>query len=480
MSRIRKSLPDELPPRPLSRTEKFLRIFSDVRPGEGFAGLILMLNIFLVLAAYYLIKPVREGWLSISDIGGLSKIELKAYSSFAQSMILLLVVPLYARLATRFSRQALIATVTLFFVSNLVIFWLLQPGLLTDRFPHVGIVFYLWVGIFGVTVVAQFWAFAADLYTDERGRRILPLIAVGASSGAAIGSWFSGRFIKFDTRETFDLILLAVVPLLAALVLSWIADRQGPVRKKRKDGPATVQKGPAAPDPTGAYRLIFKTRYLLAVAILSLTINWVNTNGENILFGTVQEALETEYRESGVTDPAAISRFVKVGTTAFYSDLYLWVNLSALLIQAFLVSRMLKYGGIATILLLTPLVSLLSYSLMALFPVLAVIRFMKVAENSTNYSVNNTARHVLWLSSPFRHDLQGEDRDRHPLHACRRRSGGPDGPCGHTVLRTPHERSSRLQCGACPDLGRGCLGRRERKPAARTSRSGGGEEIAVT
>ena len=348
MNRVRNHLPDELPPRRPSRTETFLRIFSDVRPGEGFAGLILMLNIFLVLAAYYLIKPVREGWLSISDIGGLSKIELKAYSSFAQSLVLLLVVPLYARLATRFSRQALIATVTLFFVSNLVIFWLLQPGLLTDRFPHVGIVFYLWVGIFGVTVVAQFWAFAADLYTDERGRRILPLIAVGASSGAAIGSWFTGRFIKFDTRETFDLILLAIVPLLAALVLCWMADRQGPVREKGKDGPPTVHKGPAAPDPTGAYRLIFKTKYLFAVAILSLMINWVNTNGENILFGTVQEALQTEYRESGVTDPAAISRFVKVGTTAFYSDLYMWVNLSALLIQAFLVSRLLKYGGFAT------------------------------------------------------------------------------------------------------------------------------------
>lgn len=400
MSRVRHNLPDELLPRRLSRTETFLRIFSDIRPGEGFAGLILMLNIFLVLAAYYLIKPVREGWLSISDIRGLSKIELKAYSSFAQSLVLLLVVPLYARLATRFSRRALIATVTLFFVSNLVIFWLLQPGLLADRFPHVGVAFYLWVGIFSATVVAQFWAFAADLYTDERGRRLLPLIAVGASSGAAVGSWFTGRFIKFDSRETFDLILLAIIPLLAALALSWIADRQGPVRKKGQEGHPTVHKGPAAPDPTGAYRLIFKTKYLLSVAILSLMVNWVNTNGENILFGTVQQALETEYRESGLTDPAAVTRFVKVGTTAFYSDLYMWVNLSALLIQAFLVSRMLKYGGFATILFLTPLVSLFSYSLMALFPFLAVIRIMKVAENSTNYSVNNTARHVLWLPLP--------------------------------------------------------------------------------
>jgi AAA family ATP:ADP antiporter len=93
MRRVPNKPSKELSDRPLSRTETFLRIFTDVRPGEGFAGLILMLDIFLVLAAYYLIKPVREGWLSISDIRGLSKIELKAYSSFAQTLVLLLVVP---------------------------------------------------------------------------------------------------------------------------------------------------------------------------------------------------------------------------------------------------------------------------------------------------------------------------------------------------------------------------------------------------
>ena len=51
----------------------------------------------------------------------------------------------------------------------LVGFWLLQPGLSFANLPGSGIVFYLWVGMFGVFIVAQFWAFAADLYADERG-----------------------------------------------------------------------------------------------------------------------------------------------------------------------------------------------------------------------------------------------------------------------------------------------------------------------
>ena len=67
----------------------------------------------------------------------------------------------------------------------MVIFWFLQPGLFLGSSRGPGIVFYLWVGMFGVFVVAQFWTFCADLYTDERGKRMLPLIAIGATSGAA-------------------------------------------------------------------------------------------------------------------------------------------------------------------------------------------------------------------------------------------------------------------------------------------------------
>jgi len=380
----------------LSKIEHFLRIFSDIRPGEGTTGIILLLNIFLVLAAYYLIKPVREGWLSVSVIKGLSKVEIKAYSSFGQSMVLLAVIPLYAHLVNRFSRRALLTCVTLFFSANLVIFWLLQPNFLPYQIPYVPIVFYLWVGIFSVTVVAQFWSFAADLYTNELGKRLFPLIGIGASAGAAFGAWFTQRFIRWAGREAFDLILLAIVPLVAALALSWLADYRetsSSATDRRHSGPPV----PEAPNSTGTFGLIFKHKYLLGVALLCLLINWVNTNGENILFRSVQEALYTQHVQDGLTDPASIARFVSSATTAFYGDLYFWVNLSGLLMQAFLVSRLIRYAGFASALLFTPVVSFFSYALIATFPLLSVIRISKIAENSSNYSVNNTAKHILWL-----------------------------------------------------------------------------------
>ena len=383
----------------LSRTEKALRLFSDVRPGEGTTALLLLLNIFLVLAAYYLIKPVREGWLSISVIKGLSKLEVKAYSSFGQSLVLLGVIPVYSFLTTRLSRRALLTSTTLFFIVNLVIFWLLQPGLLFEFVPYAGVTFYLWVGIFGVTVVAQFWSFAADLYTDEKGKRLFPVIALGASAGAAFGAWFAGNFVKTEVRETFDLILVAVFPLLAALSLSRLVDYRGVSGKTVSFFPEK-KRSPAGLNHEGAFRLVFRYRYLFIIACLMLIMSWVSTNGENILYGTVQDAIEMDCIDKGLTDPVVIGKFVKNGTTAFYGDLYFWVNISGLLIQALLVSRVLKYGGVPVILMMMPVLSLVSYSMMAAFPVLIVIRMMKISENAVNYSINNTARHVLWLPLP--------------------------------------------------------------------------------
>ena len=73
------------------------------------------------------------------------------------------------------------------------------------------------------------------------------------------------------------------------------------------------------------------------------------------------------------------------------------MNIIALILQAFFASRLLKFGGFGAIVMVLPVIALFSYSAMALLPVLAIVKMMKIAENATDYSINNTARHVLWL-----------------------------------------------------------------------------------
>ena len=386
----------------LSTTERFLRLFTDVKPGEGGIAFMMFANVFLILLAYYFIKPLREGWIAISDIEGLSKMEVKAYSSFAQSIILLFVVGWYARLSDRWDRVTLFSRATLFCISNMVIFWFLQPNFFIDRLPLSGIVYYLWVGMFGVFVVAQFWTFCADVYNDETGKRMLPFVAVGATSGAAAGSWMVDELVDSGLVPIEALLLVATVPLVISILLVRRVERRQAQLRDRADTRSLEQTPPDSEAPQKASlwsgaRLVLISRFLLLAALVTLFTNWVNTNGENLLFRVVQESLAEQARDQGLTGGEELLVFVRDGTTAFYGNFYFWVNIIALLLQAFVASRLLKYGGFAAILLILPVIALTSYTLMALLPILAIVKMMKIAENATDYSLNNTSRHVLWL-----------------------------------------------------------------------------------
>ncbi len=363
-------------------------------------------NVFLILCAYYFVKPLREGWIAISDVSGLSKMEVKAYSSFGQSLLLIPIVAWYGRLAQRLPRASLIGRASLFCMSNMVVFWALQPGIFFEHLPISGIVFYLWVGMFGVFVVAQFWAFAADLYDDGRGRRLLPMIAIGATAGAAGGAWLAERLVESGVVPTKHLLLAALLPLGLSILLTRTVDtREGGGGER----PAAAELEEGTPPARSALDLVLRNRFLLAVAGVTLLLNWVNTNGENLLFRVVQEALA---RDAGQQGFEAASRealeYTRDGTTLFYGDFFFWVNLCALGLQAFVASRLLKYGGVGLILLLLPMISLVSYTAMWIVPVLAVVKLMKIAENATDYSINNTARHVLWLPVPAAMTYRGK------------------------------------------------------------------------
>jgi AAA family ATP:ADP antiporter len=395
-----------------SRIERFLRIFTEVRPGEGPTALLMFANVFLILCAYYFVKPLREGWIAVTPIEGLSKMEVKAYTSFAQAMVLLPIVGWYGRLAGLWGRSALITRATLFCISNMLIFWVIQPGLFFDVVPASGIVFYLWVGMFGVFVVAQFWTFCADIYSEERGKRMLPMIAIGATSGAAFGSWMVGALLTSGILGAKALLLVAIVPLLASIAITRYVDaRESPAAAAGAEAGRAPKNEP--PKKAGGFlfdgaKLVLLSRFMLAAAAVTLLVNWVNTNGENLLFRVIQETLAEQATEQGLVEHAAVNEFTQTGTTAFYGDFFFWVNIVALLLQSIVASRLLRYGGFAAILLMLPVIAAVSYTVMALLPILAVVKVMKIAENATDYSINNTARHVLWLPVPSEMKFRGK------------------------------------------------------------------------
>ena len=370
-----------IPPTARTSLERVLAVFTSVEAGEGASALVLALNVFVLLSAYYIVKPVREALILELDSGA----EYKTYMSAVIAALLLASVPLYARLADRVRKLHLVVGASLFFASHLVLFWLgAQYFGLRAR---LGLVFYAWVGVFNMMVVAQFWAFAADYYDEERGKRLFPMVALGASLGAAFGAKIAALLIP--ALGVFGMLLVAAAVLGACALLFVLADRLRPPARE----PRAVARPSAAPsDRSGAFALVFAHRYLLLLAVLSLVFNWVNTNGEYLLSKLVKASAAEAVRQ-GALSPRDVGRFIG----AFYGDFFFWVNLLGVFLQSFVVSRVVKYLGVGVGLLVLPVIALGNSFAFLFLPVLAVVRVGKVLENGTDYSLNNTVRQMLWL-----------------------------------------------------------------------------------
>ena len=90
-----------------------------------------------------------------------------------------------------------------------------------------------------------------------------------------------------------------------------------------------------------------------------------------------------------------LERSAEIGR--FYGRFFFWVNLVGVLTQMFLVSRVLKYFGVRAALFALPLVSLGGYVAIAMTGALGVLRVAKTAENSIDYSLQNTVKQALFL-----------------------------------------------------------------------------------
>ena len=356
------------PPR-LGVLERGLSVFSEVRPGEGGTVVLMFFNLLTLLLGYYVIKTLRDTVI-VARLGA----QVKAYASAVMALVLMGFIPLYGWVASRVDRVKLIFTLTVFFLVTLELFVL---GFATAA-PYIEVVFFIWVGIFNLTTVAQFWSLANDLYRKESGERLFPIIAIGATLGSPLGSLLAGRLFGAGLSEVVILQAPAALLLLQLALYGWINTREsrGPEQARRAQEPLAVG---------GGFALVLSSDYLRLLALLMVLLNIVNTNGNFIL----DSSLESAAAAAGAGKTAALG--------AAYGSFYLYQNILGVLIQALLVSHIVKRFGIIGVLLGLPLVSFGAYGLIAAGAGLTAIRWAKTAENATDYSVMNTGRQMVWL-----------------------------------------------------------------------------------
>ena len=157
----------------------FLNRVVALRPGEARAALWSFGYFFCLLAAYYVLRPLRD---EMGVAGGVRNLHWLFTATF---VVMLAAVPIFGAVVAGLPRRFFIPLVYHFFVLNIAIFWVL----LTFGVEPVTVarVFFVWISVFNLFAVSVFWSFMADVWRSEQSKRLYGFIAAGGSAGALAG-----------------------------------------------------------------------------------------------------------------------------------------------------------------------------------------------------------------------------------------------------------------------------------------------------
>lgn len=262
----------------------------------------------------------------------------------------------------------------------------------------IGPIYFVWLGIFNIMIIAQFWGFANDLYNPEEGKRLFPMIMAGQNIGAAFG--FSISFFFVQKLGLYLMMLLAGGVLIICIILTNIIHRRELKRfegkkiseQDKKDDDKSQAEKPLG--KAGGFQLVFKSRYLLYIAFLILTLNLVNTTGEYIRASIFKQKAEETIQVDTIDYEEVKAEYLSKLESGFQAiSGYL-----AIAIQLVLVSRLFSWIGIRGALFILPLVSLGgNFFIASLGASFVVVQWAKIFENSTDYSLMNALRAALYL-----------------------------------------------------------------------------------
>lgn len=350
-----------------------------IRPGEGAALALSAAYFFTLMFGYFLIRPIRD---EMGVAGGVRNLK---YLWTATLLVMLAAHPIYTWVVGRLPRRRFIPVVYRFFAINLLVFFVLIRAL-PEHQVNIGRAFYVWTSVFNLFAVSVFWGFMADAFTNEQGKRLFGAVAVGGTLGTIAGSAvaaaltagisIAGVAVKIEPAVLMlgcAAMLEVSVQCVRRLVRAFGMDRAEALRTSR----------PASPEPgrgvwTGLARLA-ASPYLLLIALYMLCYTVSST------FLYVEQARIAEANFTG-----------RDQRTAFFATVNLLQNGATLILQIALTGRLLRWVGVAPVLLAMPLVAIGGFGLLVASREVVTLLAFQVLSKSVHYAVDRPAREVLY------------------------------------------------------------------------------------
>jgi AAA family ATP:ADP antiporter len=342
-----------------------LKRFLNVKEGEGAPALLSFLYFFTLMCGYSILKPLRDG-LAIE--GGVRKLPWLITASFA---VMLVAVPAFSALVSRWPRRRVIPWVYRFFLLNLLSFFvLLKLGVERE---WVARVFFVWVGVYNLFVVSIFWSFMADLFASEQGQRLFGFIAAGGTVGMVVGP-FLARTLAVPLGVE-NLMLLSAVLLEASCQCVRLLSRSAVELHPQ----VSAREEPVGGGIFAGLRLLVASPFLLALGAQTLLYTATST------FLYFQQARLLEEAAQGA---AAL--------TALSANIDMWVQVATLALQLGVTGRFMPRFGLGAALAVTPLLTALGFVGLAVLPTLGMLTVIKALRSATHYAFERPGREVLF------------------------------------------------------------------------------------
>jgi AAA family ATP:ADP antiporter len=341
---------------------KWLRL----EPGEGVAVGWAFAYFFLLLASYYILRPLRD---EMGIAGGIDKLPWVFTGTF---IAMLAAVPLFGWITARLPRRRFLPLVYGFFILNLLLFY--AAFQFEGWREATARAFFIWVSVFNLFVVSVFWSFMVDLFSSSQGKRLFGLIAAGGTAGAITGPSLTALLVA-------PLGPVNLLPLSALLLAGALLCIRQLGRWSGRWAPTAAHTGqePLGGAILAGLTLIVRSPYLLGVALFMLLFTTLST----FLYFEQAHIVAQSFSDSAQR-------------TRFFALLDLAVNILTVLTQVLITSRLLVHFGVAGSLALVPLLSAVGFALLALTPVLAALAGFQVLRRAGDYAVTRPARELLY------------------------------------------------------------------------------------
>jgi AAA family ATP:ADP antiporter len=316
---------------------------------------------FLLFAAYYTIRPLRDAMGLRGNVKTLPWL-------FAGTLAAIVVVtPLFAALVERLPRRKFLPLVYHFFAANLVVFFFVLRGTPTTTAARI---FFVWTSVFNLFAVSIFLAFMAYRFDRDAAARRFGVIALGGTLGAMAGAAVTS-FLAERIGAT-NLTLSAALLLEAAVLCFYRCAAGSAIRAREADAPKR---------PVWHFAVVLaRSPYLLLLAGYMLIYTISST------FAYLEQA---RLVQASVHGDAA--------RTALFARMDLAVNLASVVLQATLTSLLLRRAGVTATLLLLPALTFAGFAALAAHPTLALIVVFQVARRTTDYFAARPARELCFV-----------------------------------------------------------------------------------